>query len=413
MAAPPIDARAISAALQMAQPRERSYLLAQVLQQMNQPRPNPQSYGSLAAQLGAQFLDKGTADREMQAQQQAQQGQSQHLAQALQGYQQQAQGGMQTLPGTGVQLGDVNSPVGGSPADPEGARSSLLGSLVQNQHPMAQQLASQLMGQMMAPPPESKYIDAGDKLIETVNGKPTGNILPKNPTPDATMREKGDDRRFLMGEDNEMYRHENSQAGMDRRFYAGEDRADARATEVEKNRQVKATASLRKEHEGLDSTKRYQRVLPTVTAVANAPDTPAGDLAVVYGAAKVLDPESAVKEGEFETVLKSKSPMETVLGNVRFATNGKGRLTPESRRQVVEMLSGQVQQYKAAYDRDYERYAGYARDQGVDAEKVVGTRFDAAFTNKSVPKIQSEAEYAKLPSGSTYIDPTGKKRIKK
>jgi hypothetical protein len=407
-----MDQSQLAMALQAAPTRERSYLLAQVLQQLQQPQENPRSLGSLAARLGATYINKQTMDKEAAAQQQAQQGQSQALAQALQGYQQQAQGGMQTLPGTGVQLGDVNSPVGGSPADPEGARSSLLGSLVQNQHPMAQQLASQLMGQMMAPPPEPVPMDLGDRVALRQGTKVVGEFK-KNPTADAMMREEGDDRRFLMGEDNEMYRHENSQAGMDRRFYAGEDRADARATEVEKNRQVKATASLRKEHEGLDSTKRYQRVLPTVTAVANAPDTPAGDLAVVYGAAKVLDPESAVKEGEFETVLKSKSPMETVLGNVRFATNGKGRLTPESRRQVVEMLSGQVQQYKAAYDRDYERYAGYARDQGVDAEKVVGTRFDAAFTNKSVPKIQSEAEYAKLPSGSTYIDPTGKKRIKK
>jgi hypothetical protein len=407
-----MDPNQIAMALQAPPTRERSYLLAQVLQQLQQPQQNPQSLGSLAARLGATYINKQTMDKEAAAQQQAQQGQYQALAQALQQSQMQAQGGMQTLPGTGVQLGDVNHPMGGSPADPQGAQQGLLAHMLQN--PMTREAAvPQMMAQAFAPPPESKWIDGGDKLIETVNGKPTGNAMPKNPTPDATMREKGDDRRFLMGEDNEMYRHENSQAGMDRRFYAGEDRADARATEVEKNRQVKATASLRKEHEGLDSTKRYQRVLPTVTAVANAPDTPAGDLAVVYGAAKVLDPESAVKEGEFETVLKSKSPMETVLGNVRFATNGKGRLTPESRRQVVEMLSGQVQQYKAAYDRDYERYAGYARDQGVDAEKVVGTRFDAAFTNKSVPKIQSEAEYAKLPSGSTYIDPTGKKRIKK
>lgn len=133
-----MDARAIGAVLQQ-EPRERSYLLAQVLQQLNQPQPNPQSYGELAARLGAQLVNANTVKQQAAAQQQQQQGQSQALAQALQ----QAQGGMETLPGTGVQLGDVNSPVGGSPADPNGGALSA----IMSGDPRGAAIAEMLMGQ--------------------------------------------------------------------------------------------------------------------------------------------------------------------------------------------------------------------------------------------------------------------------
>ena len=178
---PPIDARAIGAMLQQAQPRERSYLLAQVLQQMNQPRPNPQSYGSLAAQLGAQFLDKGTADREAGAIQQQQQGQAHALAQALQ----QAQGGMETLPGTGVQLGDVNSPVGGSPADPNGGALSA----IMSGDPRGAAIAQMLMDQQ-GKQGEGFSLSPGQTRFGP-NGQPIANLPGEPEQPKGPMSSIG------------------------------------------------------------------------------------------------------------------------------------------------------------------------------------------------------------------------------
>ena len=406
-----MDAREISAALQMAQPRERSYLLAQVLQQMNQPRQNPQSYGSLAAQLGAQFLDKGTADREASAMQQQQQAQSQALAQALQQFQQQSQGGMQTLPGTGVQLGDVNSPVGGSPADPAGARAGLMGHAIQNQHPMAQGIAQQLMGQMLAPPPEPEKIDVGDRIIFKQGDKIVGE-LPKNPTPDASMRERGDESRFSRGEENEMFRHLSSQEGMNRRFAIGESNENKRAEMSAGRRDFKDTQSVRKEFEGLDSVKNYKTALPKIEAAANAPDNGFGDLQLIYAVGKLLDPQSVVREGELALTIAANSPLQRIIGQTRFTTEKGGRLTPQAREQIMGMLGEVVGSYKAAYDQDYERFSDYASQMGTDPEQVVGKRADAAFKDKSVPQIQSDAEFAKLPSGAVFIGPDGKKRKK-
>jgi hypothetical protein len=311
---------------------------------------------------------------------------------------------MQSLPGTGVQLDTL--------PDQKGASQALMGSLAQNADPMAQQLMGGMIQQMFAPPPESKYVDTGDGLMETVGGRPTGRVIPKGVSPDTMAREGGEDRRLMFRDEGEDRRLGMREAGEDRRLGIREAGDNARNVKAEEMRVGKATASLRKEFESLDSVKRYQKVLPTVVGIANAPDTPAGDLAMVYGAAKVLDPDSAVKEGEFQTVLNAKSPMETVIGGVRFYTTGKGRLTPQSRDEIEQMLESQVRQYKSAYDRDYERYSGYGIDQGVESEKIVGTRFDSAFTDRGVQKIQSDAEYAKLPSGATFIGPDGKKRRK-
>lgn len=162
---PIFDARAIGAALQM-QPRERSYYLQQVLGQLNQPPQNPQSYGSLAAQLGAALLNKQAANKEMAAQQAQQQQQNQALAGALQ----QAQGGMTRLPVTGVQLDTL--------PDPSGAMQSLAAS----GHPLAGALAGQQLQQMLVPPPPPDDYSLGDTRFSGRTNKPiASNTKPEGP----------------------------------------------------------------------------------------------------------------------------------------------------------------------------------------------------------------------------------------
>jgi len=143
---------------------------------------------------------------------------------------------------------------------------------------------------------------------------------------------------------------------------------------------AKSIQQLRKEFRSLPTVKAYESALPIVESVKNAPDTPAGDLQVVYSVGKALDPDSVVREGELQLTQNATPFLQQIVGKARAEIRGKGRLTPQTRRDLVDMLKQRIQGYQQAYTRDYDQYAQYATETGVDASSVVGTRPESAFT---------------------------------
>jgi hypothetical protein len=159
------------------------------------------------------------------------------------------------------------------------------------------------------------------------------------------------------------------------------------------------TASLRKEFRGLPSVKEYETSLPIVETARNAPDTPAGDLQVIYSVGKVLDPNSVVREGELQLTQNATPFLQKVIGKARAELSGQGRLTPQTRQDLVGMLDQRVQGYQQAYSRDYETYGGYARDIGADPGQIVGTRPETAFTPGGSPPIGTPPSAALASNG--------------
>lgn len=140
-------------------------------------------------------------------------------------------------------------------------------------------------------------------------------------------------------------------------------RVDARARDhnaIARSGNVgKGTTDLRKEFNDLPEVKSYKTVIPVLKSVQNAPDTTAGDLDVIYGVGKILDPTSVVREGEMSLVIKSGSPIERALGAMGYVV-GRGRLTPAMRNKLVGMLEGRVGEIEAQYNaarQTYERAA--------------------------------------------------------
>lgn len=148
----------------------------------------------------------------------------------------------------------------------------------------------------------------------------------------------------------------------------------------------KATQPLRKEFRNLQSVKDYETVLPLVESAKNAPDTGYGDLQLIYSVGKVLDPGSVVREGELNLTIAAGSPMQRILGSTRFSLEQGGRLTPQVRQQILAMLAERVGAYEAAYNRDYEQYAQYAQEGGVDPSQVVGSHASSAYAS-GAPKV--------------------------
>lgn len=178
---------------------------------------------------------------------------------------------------------------------------------------------------------------------------------------------------------------------------------------------------LRKEFRGLQTVKDYETSLPLLVSARKAPDNGYGDLQLIYTAGKVLDPGSVVREGELALTVAAGSPLQRVLGTTRFTTERGGRLTPQTRQQLLGMLNERVLAYRQAYDRDYNQYAEYARESEFAPEQIVGRHAANAYgsggqtkpqQNSGPKRIASDADYDALPSGSVFIAPDGTQRKK-
>jgi len=114
--------------------RPRSELLARILMQMQSSQAPVQSYGELAARLGAAALTKSAYNDAMAQEDAQKQQQAKLLAGALASAQQQSMGS----PGGPTQTMRNGTPaavIGDIPGDPQGARAKLVGSLLQGGDP--------------------------------------------------------------------------------------------------------------------------------------------------------------------------------------------------------------------------------------------------------------------------------------
>lgn len=126
-----------------------------------------------------------------------------------------------------------------------------------------------------------------------------------------------------------------------------------------------AAVELRKEFNALPEVQSYKQVLPLLAQAKSAPDTSQGDISIIYAAGKIYDPNSVVREGEMNLVIKSGSPEERINGFINYIKGG-GRLTPSARANLVKAMAGAVVERKAQYDAARTTYDGLARKAGLD-----------------------------------------------
>ncbi|MFY4731289.1 hypothetical protein, partial [Nitrospira sp. BLG_2] len=152
-----------------------------------------------------------------------------------------------------------------------------------------------------------------------------------------------------------------------------------RQRDSEMKNEKRFSSSLRKEFRTLPSVKDYEQVLPVVQSAKKAPDNGYGDLQLIYTVGKALDPNSVVREGELALTVAAGSPIQRLLGTTRFSIEKGGRLTPQLRAQILNMLDQRVGAYQQAYEKDRNQYAQYAGEQGLDPEQIVGKHALSAY----------------------------------
>lgn len=157
--------------------------------------------------------------------------------------------------------------------------------------------------------------------------------------------------------------------------------------------------NLRKEFEGREAVKSYRAVIPIAEAARKAPDTRAGDIQLAYAVGKILDPNSVVREGELALVGNAATLPEKIQGQIRTLVMGKGRMTPETRKEIQKILDNAVGERKSAYD---------AERQSV--EQIVGRRGynpQDVFVSLPAGGQQQPQAATKVLNGRRYVQRNG------
>lgn len=146
--------------------------------------------------------------------------------------------------------------------------------------------------------------------------------------------------------------------------------AQAKAETAGKKEGFSQEKNLRKEYSDLSKIFReqragYERVLESAKDASGA-----GDLALVFSFMKVLDPGSAVKEGEFATAENS-GGVPAWLRSKYNQVVGDGRLDPTLRRDFVKrasMLYGSALRSQRGLE---DEYGGLAEQYGLDRNRIL------------------------------------------
>ncbi len=138
------------------------------------------------------------------------------------------------------------------------------------------------------------------------------------------------------------------------------------------------STAIRKEFEGLPEVKNYKQALPSFRGIEDAVkrNTPMSDINIVYGIAKLYDPNSVVREGEYATVANAPGMPERVKGYVQYVAGG-GKLTSEVKNQILTEARSRMGTFDKEYGAAVGRYGEIAQRSGADASLVVPQNYQA------------------------------------
>lgn len=108
------------------------------------------------------------------------------------------------------------------------------------------------------------------------------------------------------------------------------------------NRQSRIT-SIVGQYDNEPVVKEYNTIAQQVETIKNAGKTPTDDIQRIYAFAKVMDPGSAVREGEYGTIQKySTALLERAGLNAKRIVWNEGFLTDESRKFILDTLNNRL-----------------------------------------------------------------------
>lgn len=132
----------------------------------------------------------------------------------------------------------------------------------------------------------------------------------------------------------------------------------------------KNTTALRNDY--LGTTKTFQNTREAYERVNSAAQdpSPAGDLALIFGYMKILDPGSTVREGEFANAQNAGSAFEKVGSLYNRVVSGE-RLTEKQRADFINQSKNLYKQAEKSHRKTVDQYTKIAERNKLDPRDVV------------------------------------------
>ncbi|MGJ7529181.1 hypothetical protein [Variovorax sp. GB1P17] len=148
------------------------------------------------------------------------------------------------------------------------------------------------------------------------------------------------------------------------------------------------STAIRKEFESLPEVKNYKQALPSYRGIEDAVkrNTPMSDINIVYGIAKLYDPNSVVREGEYATVANAPGMPERVKGWASYVAGG-GKLTDEVKKQILTEAKSRMGTFDTEYGAARDRYAEIAKKSSADPSLVVPQDYKPAVVAPAAPVV--------------------------
>jgi hypothetical protein len=164
--------------------------------------------------------------------------------------------------------------------------------------------------------------------------------------------------------------------------------------------ELKAASELRKEFNANQTIKSYQIVNQSANAIKSAyemstnPDTQsrlASDQVLAVAFQKMLDPQSVVRESEYERLPEGAALYSKLAGFLPKLLEGGLSIRDEDRKAVLDMAQKFLEGHQAAINRHINRYNTLAEQYGINSELVTGGVVDKA-ANSSGSNVSKVAE---------------------
>ena len=147
----------------------------------------------------------------------------------------------------------------------------------------------------------------------------------------------------------------------------------------------------------VELAQAYQKI---ETAAKN--NTSAGDIALIYGFMKVLDPGSVVREGEFATAANAGGVADSVRNMYNRALNGQ-RIGENIRNDFLGQARNIIESQRVLSDDMIERYKNVAQNYKLDPNQVVFDPFKRMKTPAEIAgAAAAEKTTAPAQSGNFY-----------
>lgn len=141
------------------------------------------------------------------------------------------------------------------------------------------------------------------------------------------------------------------------------------------------TKDLRDEFNKLPDVQDYRAAIKAYSTALKTAENPAGDLNLIYAFAKIMDPNSVVREGEQAAVAGGDTLFGQIQARLKKELGESGTFRPEYRNQLRRELQNRVSELNDAYEGQRSQYSGFANQLGVDPQVVIGQHDGTRFHN--------------------------------